>query len=186
MTGLIIALTIGAVVAVVALMVRARRQRRAIRLTVIALALIMILLGVVAGSFQAQELAQLRARRSWPEARGVVIDAHIAGEKAIVPVVKYTYTVADSTCSGASDLGTPGFGNAAKRLDAARALIADYPPGKSIVVHYNPVQPSESYLTTAVPWNAYMRYGLWIFALLAGPVVLGFFGFKRSATIQSQ
>lgn len=179
MTRIIIALTIGAVTAVIALTVRARRRRRVVRPLVITLALVMILLGAVAGSFEAQELAQLRARRSWPQAHGIVADAHIAGEKAIVPVVKYNYTVADSNYSGASDLGTPGFGNAAKRLDAARTLIADYPPGKSIKVHYNPVQPSESYLTTAVPWNAYMRYGLWIFVLLAAPVVLGIFGFKR-------
>jgi len=185
MTGVIIALTIGAVAAAIALTVRARRQRRAVRPIVIALALVMILLGAVAGYFEAQELAQLRARRSWPQALGIVTDAHIAGEKAIVPVVKYNYTVADSSYSGASDLGTPGFGNAAKRLDAARTLISDYPPGKSIKVHYNPVQPSESYLAAAVPWNAYMRYGLWIFLLIAAPVVLGTFGIRRSATFQS-
>lgn len=179
MTGMIFALAVLAAIAVIALFGRARRQRRSVRPGVVALALILILLGAVAGCFEAQELAQLRARRNWPQAHGVVTDAHITGEKAIAPVVKYNYTIIDSTYSGASDLGTPGFGNAAKRLDAARTLLSDYPPGKSIKVHYNPAYPSESYLTTAVPWNAYMQFGLWIFTLLAAPLLLGILGFKR-------
>ncbi len=143
----------------------------------IAYALIMV--GAIFGYFDASELNELRSRRNWPTAAGEVIESKITGEKAIVPSVTYTYALGDKAYTSTSDLGTPGFGNAAKRLNAAQTLIADYPVGRAVRVHYNPDDPRESYLTTAVPWNAYMRYGLWICALLFGLLIQHFFGFKR-------
>lgn len=139
----------------------------------------LIMAGAIIGYFDARDLSELRNRRDWPIAAGEVIESKITGEKAIVPSVTYTFSVGGKVYTSTSDLGTPGFGNAAKRLNAAQTLIADYPVGRAVRVHYNPTDPRESYLTTAVPWNAYMRYGLWICALFAGLVVQHFFGFKR-------
>ncbi len=160
----------------------ARRRGHSERFYNARIAYALIMAGVIIGYFDARDLSELRSRRDWPTAAGEIIESKITGEKAIVPSVTYTYAVGDNAYTATSDLGTPGFGNAAKRLNAAQTLIADYPVGKGVRVHYNPADPRESYLTTAVPWNAYMRYGLWICALLFGLLIQHFFGFKRRQT----
>lgn len=143
------------------------------------LAYVLIMLATIVGYYDARDLSELRARRDWPTVSGEIIKSQVTGHKAIVPSVTYRYAVGDSAFTGVSDLGTPGFGNSAKRLNEAQTLIADYPVGKTLPVHYDSAIPSRSYLTSAVPWNAYMRYGLWIFTLFAGLATQHFFGFRR-------
>lgn len=151
--------------------------------------LIVLLLALFAcsttiGYFSAAHLSQLRAMRDWPTVTGTVIESRIVGEKAIVPYVVYSYDLNSNPHLGTSDLGTPAFGNKSKRLNEAETLIADYPVGTRVEVHYDPVDPRDSYIVSAVPWNAYAQAGIWLFLSFGSAVVLMFFGFKSKQAVR--
>lgn len=135
------------------------------------------------GHFSTSHLTELRARRDWPTAPGIVIESRIVGEKAIVPYVVYSYDVNSIPNLGTSDLGTPAFGNKSKRLDEAETLLAKYPVGMPVEVHYNPADPKTSYIVSAVPWNAYAQSGIWMFLILTAAGLLVAFGFRKNQTL---
>ncbi|MGB5105647.1 MAG: DUF3592 domain-containing protein [Candidatus Zixiibacteriota bacterium] len=161
-------------------LVRNRRARR----PVVGICVGLFIVGSVAGFYQANHLSNLRAMREWPTVAGTVIESRLAGQKAIVPHVVYSYDVNSQPFVGISDLGTPAFGNASKRLNEAETLLADYPVGKEVTVHYDALDPKSSYIVSAVPWNAYAQMGLWIFLILSSLAAVVLYGFaKRTAPI---
>lgn len=155
-------------------------RKRHARRTVLGICVGVFIIASVAGYFQADHLATLRAMRNWPTVAGKVIESRLAGKKAIVPHVVYSYDVDAQPYVGISDLGTPAFGNTSKRLNEAETLLADYPVGKDVTVHYDTSDPQKSYIVSAVPWNAYGQMGLWVFLSLAALVVVVIYGFSRS------
>lgn len=168
------------VAAILVWMTTARMKKMIPRQRLIMLMLLAIVVGVVFGYYQVEKLQSLRAMKHWPSVPGQIVKAELKGDRAIVPNVIYTYTVGDSSYSGVSDLGTPAFGNKSKRLNEAETLLAEYPVGTQVAVHYDATNPARSYILAAVPWNAYMQTGIWIFLSLAGAVVLMIFGFRKS------
>lgn len=162
---------------------RKRAPRRAIVLSTV----LLFSASAIAGFFQLNHLERLRAMHSWPTVSGKVIESRTAGKKAIVPYVVYSFDVGDQPYTGTSDLGTPAFGNSAKRLNEAETLLAEYPIGKDVTVHYDPADPHHSFIVSAVPWNAYMQMGLWLFLSLASAGVFVFFAYdrKRRSTLSA-
>ena len=159
---------------------RGQRPRRAL----MTLSIGTFLVTVIVGFYSLSHLLDLRAMTHWPTVAGSVIEAGIVGEKAIVPHVVYSYTLDAKTYRGTSDLGTPALGNSAKRMNEAKTLLAGYPVGHEVLVHYNAADPTNSYIVSAVPWNAYMRTGIWIFLIVLATIVFLFLAFekKKSAT----
>lgn len=153
------------------------RKHNARRSLVLAVVTVLICSAVI-GHFAIANLNKLRAMRDWPAVTGTVVESRIVGERAIVPFVVYTYELDSNPYRGTSDLGTPAFGNKSKRLNEAETLLADYPVGTRVEVHYNPVDPNVSYIISAVPWNAYAQVGIWLFLSLSSAITLVVFGFR--------
>ncbi len=172
----------------VALIVRAviaLARKQSARQVVVAATTALLVCSAAIGYFAFSHLSQLRAMRDWPTVAGTVIESRIVGEKAIVPYVVYSYDVNSAPFLGTSDLGTPAFGNKSKRLNEAETLLAEYPVGKQVVVHYDAIDPKQSYIVSAVPWNAYAQAGIWMFLALTATVVFLMFGFRKKISINA-
>ncbi len=172
----------------VALIVRAviaLARRQSARQIVVAATTALLVCSAGIGYFAFAHLSQLRDMRDWPTVAGTVIESRIVGEKAIVPYVVYSYDVNSAPFLGTSDLGTPAFGNKSKRLNEAETLLAEYPVGKQVVVHYDAIDPKQSYIVSAVPWNAYAQAGIWMFLALSAAVVFFIFGFRKKVSLNA-
>ncbi len=146
---------------------------------VLALGVGALVIGLLFGQRKSDDLQRLREQRQWPTVAGKVVESKITGVKAISPQVVYEYSVAGSVYRNESALEAPGFGNAAKRQDAAEKLIAEYPVGRAITVYYRGENPAESVLNPNAPWNVYMQLGIWIFLMFGGVVVVIGWGYRR-------
>jgi hypothetical protein len=93
--------------------------------------------------------------RSWPSVAGTVLDSRVAGTRAFHPVVVYEYRVGSVTYRDSTGLHQPSFGGKRKRYDVAVKAAAEYVPGMTVPVHYNPANPSESVLKISVYWADY-------------------------------
>lgn len=88
----------------------------------------------------------------WPEDKGKVVSAEAAGWAHVE--VTYQYCVGNRPYTGKHNISLSPVmmdktGRAAKDLDKeARQHIADYPPGTSVTLRYNPERPEESVLLT--------------------------------------
>lgn len=177
--------TIMAAILIVRTVIALARKRSA-RRAVVAATVALFVCSVAIGYFSFDHLSNLRAMRDWPTVAGTVIESRIMGEKAIVPYVVYSYDVNSAPFLGTSDLGTPAFGNKSKRLNEAETLLADYPIGKRVDVHYDTRDPAQSYIVSAVPWNAYAQAGIWLFLALTATVAFFMFGFRRTVSLNAR
>ena len=110
--------------------------------------------------------------RLWPTTDGVVISSEVAGERAFHPEVVYEYQVLGQTYQGLSTLQVPGFGGKRKRDEVATKEIANYWPGRTVTVYYNPDDPSESLLHTRLEWAVYGQLGFGGTLVLAGLLLI--------------
>ncbi|MGH8016040.1 MAG: DUF3592 domain-containing protein, partial [Candidatus Zixiibacteriota bacterium] len=83
-------------------------------------------------------------RRSWPIANGRVIKSEAVTKGMIRPMVIYAFEANGRAYVDTTDLQVPGFGNKNKQFEVAHALVADYPTGKEVQVHYDPNELSNS------------------------------------------
>lgn len=129
--------------------------------------------------FQQIALDAIRVIQGWPQINGRVIDSRIIGTRAIRPNIVYEYTVNGREYRDSSSLDTPPFGARATKYGEADTLVALYPIGKEITIHYNPEQPSQSRLRVSPPWNLFGKMGLGALLYALGLfAVLGFI-FRR-------
>jgi hypothetical protein len=131
-----------------------------------AAAAVFFILAALLGYREIVRLEWYQATMSWPAVTGKVISTEVAGKRAFVPKIRYSYPVGDSVYSGITDLEVPGFGTRSNRLDVAEKSVADYAPDSPVTVHYNPANPSISRLKVSAPWNVYMRLSTAVFGSL--------------------
>lgn len=166
-------------IAILVRVVLAFARRQSTRQIVVAASTALLVCSAAIGYFAFAHLSQLRAMRAWPTVAGTVIESRIVGEKAIVPYVVYSYEVNSTPLLGTSDLRTPAFGNKSKRLNEAETLLAEFPVGKRVVVHYDALDPKRSYIVSAVPWNAYAQAGMWMFLAVSATAIFFIYGFRK-------
>ncbi|MFQ5607062.1 MAG: DUF3592 domain-containing protein [Candidatus Zixiibacteriota bacterium] len=139
--------------------------------------------GVALGISQGPSLERVLEIRSWVETTGTVEEATVTGQRASMPWVTYTYTVADSVYRATTDLDLPGFGSRGFRRQTAHRALADYPPGAEVTVFYNPKNPAESSLRRGFHWAPLARLSFGTVLFGAGvALALVFLRNPRSAT----
>ena len=112
------------------------------------------------------EFENREAHKSWPTTEGAIIESKIVGERAIRPQIIYQYKVDSVLYIDTSSLNAPMFGGKRKKHDVARALIADYPVGKKLIVSYDTVNPRNSEIVDSVTWDVLAKIGFYGFLIL--------------------
>ena len=110
--------------------------------------------------------------KQWPIITATVIKSEVAGTRAFHPEITYRYEIANRNYESTTDLYIAGFGGKRSRRDTAAKIVADYPPGSQIRVHYNPRQPQESLLKSGPFWSDYMQFSLGITLASIGLIIL--------------
>jgi hypothetical protein len=113
--------------------------------------------------------------RNWPSTEAKIISSRVEGKRAFHPEIIYEYIVAGKTYSGTTDMGVPGFGTKANRLNVAETNVIHNPAGKIITVHYDPNDPSVSRLKILPSYTVFLLlsvgsilFGAGLWGVLAG------------------
>ena len=140
-----------------------RKHTFRIRPIVLALGALCWLSGILLVSWQLKELKEFSAIEEWPSVTGVVLSAQVIGERAFRPNIVYQYTVGAQVFKDSTDLDQPGFGGRNNKRNAAETIVAAYPAGREIAVHYNPAHPEISLLRVSPDWSIYGKIGFGAF-----------------------
>ncbi len=137
-------------------------RTRSFRIPPVALAIgvLVWMLGVVLVSLQVRELGKAAAIQQWPSTSGTVLDSRVIGIRAFRPNIVYQYSVNGVVYRDSTDLDQPGFGGRNNKRNAAETIIAQYPAGTTVSVHYDPKQPSVSLLRVSPDWSIFGKIGL--------------------------
>jgi hypothetical protein len=125
------------------------------------------------------ELRSSRALGAWPSVEGRIV-AHSELEESFdrrpygTAHVTYEYAV-----DGATHRGT--LARDAKPLADVKDMLARYPVGATIAVHYCPEDPQDSFIEARAGGNTVVRFGLAVGLGLAG-LVLAYSGFRPQAS----
>ena len=117
-----------------------------------------------------RDLMRARESADWPKAAGVIVSSAVAentGGKhgtTYAANIHYSYTVAGiDYVTGKVSFGEHGSNDRSR----AQGIVAGYPPGKKVTVHYAPGQPSLAVLEEGVKPEAWIApaFGLVFFAV---------------------
>jgi hypothetical protein len=169
----------GAVGLLVALLWRSRRFR--IPPLALAVGVIIWILGLLLVFWQIRELHAAAVIQQWPTVEGTVLQARVIGVRAFRPNITYVYTVSGVTYRDSTDLDQPGFGGRNNKENAAETIIAAYPTGSRVIVHYNPANPGVSVLRTSPDWSTFGKIGLGGFLFGLGLFLAASFMVGRSS-----
>jgi hypothetical protein len=129
---------------------------------------LLLLIGAVALYVGNQRLAQVRATEQWPTTDGKVISTSVESRGTGNQVTYHALILYEFRLHGAVFHGTRlGIGDQDFRSRAEAQQVTDrYPPGRDVLVHYNPNVPGESILQPgSTTW-------FWVVVGLGGVFVL--------------
>ena len=138
------------------------------------LALVMLLLGVAVISLGLFTLQRHKAAASWPQVPGVIevsevtAKPHFKNNLMYQPVIRYRYNAPGGPYTGEKIANT---GKLYTKEKEARKITARYSVGGTVMVRYNPVDPSEAVLERGAPCGIWLVcFGLlcWIVPVVAG------------------
>lgn len=154
--------------------------------------LILAVPGYLLVSLAGRVLKERQRAREWPVTGGLVSGANIQKKSrstfrrnifgnpgrvnVFQPVITYSYTVGGQPYQGSRFKNSWPGEWAAPNLVEAEAVLSGYTPGKTVQVHYDPVDPARACLELE-PSNAGVQVTRWSgFLLLAAAVVVLAFG----------
>jgi hypothetical protein len=126
------------------------------------------LLGAISLASGALELEHALATRHWPSTHGVIIRNEVVGERAYHPNIVYRYLADGRLYVDSTDLDQPSFGGRQSRREVAYKRSVKYRVGDTVIIHYNPRNPSESRLRTVPSWSAYGKTGFGSVCIMLG------------------
>jgi len=145
-------------------------------------ALVTSLLALVFLAIATWAFRSSRARRSWPVVPGAITGGAIRQSSSgvgddesisFVPTVEYRYQVGVDEYTGSGiGFGEIGYGTRGK----AQEVLARYPVGSAVEVHYNPTKPSQACLEAGGSVFAWIMLAVGI-VLLVVAVVIGIYEF---------
>jgi hypothetical protein len=168
MCGFVLLLVAAVVVVVVRAVLAGNPRLPHVGPVVFAGALCFSALGGIISLWAASRLSESLRMQNWPTVDGVVTASFVGEGKLYRPEVQYRYRVAGGTYDGRSHLNAPGFGGKTRRHEVAIKSIAEYPPGSSVTVHYNPQAPGESAILISTPWNVFGQLSLGLLLFMGG------------------
>ena len=115
---------------------------------------------------ESSEVDLFLAMKHWPSVEATITSSRVEGKRAFHPEIIYEYRVAGKTYTGTTDMGVPGFGTKANRLNVAETNVVHNPAGKIILVHYDPNDPSISRLKILPTYTVFLL-------LSVGSILLG-------------
>ncbi|MBI5267814.1 MAG: DUF3592 domain-containing protein [candidate division Zixibacteria bacterium] len=149
-----------------------RRTRRTPKGWLLVLSVLMFVTCVWLVIWDLGEIRSARRVKAWPTVTGTVIRSEIVGDRAIRPLIVYTYRVGETVFTDSTSLGVPSFGNRRIRQDESSKLTAEYAAGDTVTVHYNPQNPGYSLLYAREDWAMYVRLSLGVFLGIGGLLLL--------------
>ncbi|MBD3402919.1 DUF3592 domain-containing protein [candidate division GN15 bacterium] len=135
---------------------------------ILALAVVLLVAGGLLVNRTANRFEYYSQLNTWPETSATIVRSDVIGERAFRPNVVFSYQVNGIEFRDSSDLNMPSFGGRNNRRLAADSMVAAYPVGSSLSIHYNPDDPTEARLKTNPPWSVYGQLGLGIVLILGG------------------
>jgi hypothetical protein len=138
---------------------------------------ILLALGVGFTLWSAQLVATAHAVRAWPTAEGLVTESELLSahepHDLTTPMytasITYTYTVGSR---GYAASRVTFADHSSSRPAGMAAVVARYPLGSSVSVHYDPAEPASAVLETPTPLPVYGPLLLGLLAALSGGVAL--------------
>ena len=118
--------------------------------------------GLISSLVVISDLAETRAARNWPSSPGTVLSSRVEGHRELVargggqtttvwsPVVEYSFKVGQRTYHGSRIAFGP---EVAAGRGLAEAIVARYPEGSAITVHYDPSNPAHATLETKLAFR---------------------------------
>ncbi|MBL7993845.1 DUF3592 domain-containing protein [bacterium] len=117
---------------------------------------------------ESSDIDQFLAMKQWPTVEAKIISSRVEGQRAFHPEIIYEYTVNDKTYNGSTDMGVPGFGTKANRLNVASTNVVHNPVGKIISVHFDPANPAFSQVRIVPSYTAFLLLSVSSMLLGAG------------------
>ena len=137
---------------------------------------IALVLGMAMTGWGAYKVWRAAASADWPETTGSVTKSRVQetirprysrwllGRYKYSPQITYRYTIGGrSYVNDEYSFWDAGSGDAGE----ARGIVRRYPPGRQVVVHYNPDDPGISVLHTGMDWSSAATLGIGLLLLLA-------------------
>lgn len=122
-----------------------------------------------------------RARRMWPVAPGTVTGGTVRQKTSgvgddesvmFVPIVEYRYQIGTVAHTGSGiGFGEIGYGSRGR----AEKVLARYPVGSAVDVHYNPAKPAQAFLEAGGGVIAWIMLAVGVSILIVA-VVLAAYG----------
>lgn len=153
--ALYILVPVAVVSLLVALALRSQRYRFGAKTVLVASAT--GLLGLLMTFDGSARLTHGFESRAWPAVTGVVVQSRVEGTRAFHPMVVYEYSVDSTHFRDSTVLQQPSFGGRRRRKEVAETESHLYAPGQEVAVHYDPADPSQSYLVRLLHWSDYGR-----------------------------
>ena len=157
--------------AILAVLWRARKWPTAPK-WVIGLGVLVTAGGIVLSLMAIGKVGDALARMSRPATEGTVISSQVVGERSFAPEIVYEFFVDSVRYTGSTDRHVPLFGNKRRTREVAEKEVSAYPPGREVVVFYNPVNPGESTIMPEPRWNHIAQAGLGLFLCFGGIVLM--------------
>lgn len=130
-----------------------------------ALALLTLVAGLLAVGFGRHVLGKIRAERSWPTVAGKILERGVGGAmgggRTYMPHAKYTYAVGGKDYTNDQVYLIRRTGGL---KDKMRALVEGLPD--PVPVHYDPEDPTRSYLLTNPMSTVWILLGFGVLTIL--------------------
>lgn len=174
------------ILGLIALLTRRYFARRilpiSIRPVIVIVAAILLVVSAIFVVYQLNDIHNSLSRRNWPHTTGNIIASQLTGGELFRPRIMYTYQVEGRNYRDSSHLHAPGFGGKGQRRDAGMHILASYPSGSSVIVHYNPDNPAESVVLASVRWDEYAKLGFYLSLFFIAAIIVIPCPRQRSAT----
>ena len=134
-------------------------------------ALVVALSGLLIGLYGANQLVESWERRHWSTVEGTVVRSELVGGRNYRPEIELEYDVEGATYRVVSNLGATGFGSKRSRYDVGKHLIADYPPGRRVSMHYDSAHPARAVLLVRPRFQSFVLVAVGILLLAVGGAI---------------
>ncbi|MEW6050416.1 MAG: DUF3592 domain-containing protein [Candidatus Zixiibacteriota bacterium] len=138
----------------------ARRWLVNLRPVTLVFGILLLVAGPVLTYTESRTLTVFMSHRSWPTTEGEVVSSRVIGTRAFRPDIVYQYAVNGVVYTDSTTLETPPFGGRNSKYNVAETLAKEYPPGRPVTVHYDPLNPARSGLRVGPTWDVYGKLGL--------------------------